>query len=90
VPTIFDNIEAPFLPAIQEALKVAYRGDFCVGYFNLRGWRHLASAVEAWPGGDGACARLLVGMTRNRDHDLSLLFGIAGEDRIDNREAVKM
>jgi superfamily II DNA or RNA helicase len=89
MPTIFDNIETPFLPAIRDALGLAYRGDFCVGYFNLRGWRHLAGAVDAWPGGDRQCARLLVGMTRTHDQNLSALFGTEGEDRIDNKEAVR-
>ena len=90
MPTIFDNIETPFLPAIRDALNVSYRGDFCVGYFNLRGWRHLASAVEAWPGTGGKCARLLVGMTRPPDRDISILFGASDEERIDNRRAVQL
>jgi len=42
MPTVFDNIETPFLEnaeanGLKDALKLALRGDFCVGYFNLRG-----------------------------------------------------
>jgi len=50
MPTIFDNIETVFLEnaahnGLRDALKVARRGDFCVGYFNLRGWKHIDDVV---------------------------------------------
>jgi len=54
---IFDNIEQSLLPALKETLEVAERADFCVGYFNLRGWRHLAEYVDLWVGGEGNCCR---------------------------------
>ncbi len=90
MPVIFDNIETPFLPAIRSALEASFRGDFCVGYFNLRGWRHLADAVDLWPGGEGNAARILVGMSRQTERDLAILFGSRHEDRIDNRSALKL
>jgi len=43
MPRIFDNIELQRLPALKETLHLTNRTDFCVGYFNLRNWKHLDS-----------------------------------------------
>ena len=59
MPQIFDNIEKHLRDALIEALKRAKRADFCVGYFNLRGWKQLAPLIDGWPGGN---CRLLIGM----------------------------
>ncbi|MEG4288699.1 hypothetical protein Q5692_10330 [Microcoleus sp. C2C3] len=62
MPRIFDNIELALLPAFRDTIKLSYRADFCVGYFNLRGWRRIGDLIEAYIGNQGACCRLLVGM----------------------------
>lgn len=91
MPRIFDNIEKKLLPALQETINVADRADFCVGYFNLRGWKQLDSYVEKWAGGEGNCCRLLVGMQRPPQDELSNLFALVKQDAgIDNQTALRL
>lgn len=90
MPRIFDNIEKPLLPALQDTLRVAERADFCVGYFNLRGWRHLAGYVDTWAGGDGHCCRLLVGMHVSPNEELRQALRVRDdEDILDNHTALR-
>ena len=62
MPRIFDNIDLSLISAIRETLPLSYRSDFCVGYFNLRGWQKIDDLIEHYIGGEKTCCRLLVGM----------------------------
>ena len=91
MPRIFDNIDQRLLPALNETLKLADHADFCVGYFNLRGWKAIASQIEAWNGGEGECCRLLVGMHQSPEQALRLAMRISNaDDGMDNRGALRM
>lgn len=88
MPRIFDNIDLKLLPDLKNAITASYRADFCVGYFNLRGWKEIASQVDAWPGGEGKCARLLVGMQKLPQEELRAYYSStskSGNDELDNQ-----
>jgi len=91
MPRIFDNIEQSLLPALRETLAVTDRADFCVGYFNLRGWKALDSHIERWSGGEGNCCRLLVGMHRPPEEELRVALRVAkAEGEMDNQTALRL
>ena len=91
MPRIFDNIDQRLLPALKETLELADHADFCVGYFNLRGWKAIAPQIEAWGGGEGECCRLLVGMHRLPEEELRLAMRLdKRDDGIDNQTALRL
>ena len=71
---IYDNLEIKFTEGLQGIISNVgvRRVDFCVGYFNLRGWNLIVNQVDELPGdyvyeGDDRrlrICRLLLGMHR--------------------------
>jgi len=91
VPRIFDNIEHKLLPALKDTFEVAERADFCVGYFNMRGWKQIDTYIENWSGVDGHCCRLLVGMQKLPEDELRASLSItASDDGMDNQTALRL
>jgi len=91
MPRIFDNIEQRLRPALAETMGVAHRADFCVGYFNLRGWRSIDAHVDGWAGGPGHCCRILVGMQRLPHEELRAASALSPDRReLDNQTALRL
>ena len=81
----------PLLPALSDTLKISERADFCVGYFNLRGWKLIDQLIDDWPGGEGYCCRLIVGMSTLPQEELRQAFSlITGPDGLDAQAALRL
>ena len=92
MPRIFDNLSpsTKLAPALQETLSISNRADFCVGYFNLRGWGDLAPYVDRWNPEDGPC-RVLIGMQRLPNTELRDALALRdGPPSIDNATAHRL
>ncbi len=91
MPRIFDNIDLPLLPILRETLKVSNRSDFCVGYFNLRGWQKIDGLIEQYTSGEGACCRLLIGMQSLPQDEVHAAFSLNNDSGgIDNSTIVRL
>ena len=62
MPRIYDNKEVSFLSGLSDALGRSHKSDICTAYFNLRGWKKIASLIDKYEGGENNQCRLLLGM----------------------------
>ena len=69
-----------YIPILRETLKVSYRADFCVGYFNLRDWRRIDDLIEQYIGSGNACCRLLIGMQSLPSDEVHAVFTLSSGD----------
>jgi superfamily II DNA or RNA helicase len=98
MPKIYDNINHHLTQGLNETLEVSQRTDFCVGYFNLRGWKEVADKIDVLSGSivtEGQddfhrICRLLVGMQKLPVDILRDYYRTDEETVIDQSEAVKL
>ena len=86
MPRIIDNIEIGLADDLRaEIARGALRLDAAIGYFNLRGWRELADAVDEMPRTEGEPkARILIGMARDPHDELRRELTGRGDGTLDN------
>jgi superfamily II DNA or RNA helicase len=98
MPKIYDNIKNHLAKGLNETLGLSQRTDFCVGYFNLRGWKEVVAEIDNLPGAtvfEGKddvyrICRLLVGMQKMPIDLLREYFSKDDDQIIDQAEAVKL
>ena len=96
---IYDNIELKFTKGLHDIITNhgVKRLDFCVGYFNLRGWNLVVDEVDKIEGdeiyeGDEKIhrvCRLLIGMHRPPEEILRRLYSNIKNDLTDSDDVKK-
>lgn len=93
MPRIFDNISNQLLAVLRSTLETANNADFCVGYFNLRGWQALDDLIADWQPNEGQVCRVLIGMQRPPHEEVRELYQVrteADDALIDNAQASRL
>jgi superfamily II DNA or RNA helicase len=98
MPTIYDNIENKLIDGLKEYIINSNRVDFCVGYFNLRGWKGISDSIDNLVGEEviendvpkNRFCRLLVGMHKPPIEIIKESFEAEEDDLLmDNSEVIK-
>lgn len=94
---IYDNIELKFEQGLNDIITNAgvKRVDFCVGYFNLRGWDRIVSQIDLLSGdyvdengsNEFRTCRLLIGMHRPPEELVHTLY--SKNDELPSAEMVQ-
>ena len=87
MPLILDNIESPLEDELRRTLASSHSLDAAIGYFNLRGWRLIAEAIDALPSSAGPKVRVLVGMTESPLEEMRRLVSQRSPQPVDNQTA---
>jgi len=98
MPTIYDNIEKHLEEGLTKTLETSKRADFCIGYFNLRGWRKVSEKInnlegdylpEKFEDENKYHCRVLIGMQRLPEEEIKEFFSGTLQHALDNNEAIK-
>ncbi len=98
MPTIYDNIKKHLEEGLTKTLETSKRADFCIGYFNLRGWRKVSKQVnnlegdylpEEFEDDNKYHCRVLIGMQRLPEEEIKEFFSGSYHKTLDNNEALK-
>jgi len=92
---IYDNIENRFSEGLLEHSAGATRVDYCVGYFNLRGWKEVGDRIQELIGEETLesgsrvmrYCRLIVGMTKTPAQELQEEFSNPADLLVDTERA---
>lgn len=99
MPTIYDNIEKHLEEGLTNTLETSKRADFCIGYFNLRGWCRVSNYVDKLEGDylpeefeddQKYHCRVMIGMQRLPQESLKEIFSGAINTSLDNKRAIEL
>ena len=97
---IYDNLNQKFIDGLRGIIGNlgVTRADFCVGYFNLRGWKCVSDLIEELPGeyvtetikdeeeNSYRYCRLLIGMQRADDELIQVLYSSPENLKMDSEK----